>query len=266
MELVGGAIVAMRDAPEPRITLEIALIRAARPEADVLPEAVLDRIERLERQLEAGVPSPGRPAASAPSGPAARGFPAARPEASLAPEPAPAPLPPVRAGDEPAGPRSGARPDAPSRDDLVTAWADDILPRLRPKVRAIYQAGRFVGTDGPDALLALPNEAHIAHAEPLRAEVVEALSRRFGQPVGVRLVAEAAATPRAPAGPAPRRGRRTPEVPAVPTEGEDLAEDLAEEMVDDAGLEPAPAPERSPSSADVIEGRLLEAFPGAEEV
>jgi hypothetical protein len=37
-------------------------------------------------------------------------------------------------------------------------------------------------------------------------------------------------------------------------------------MVDDAGLEPAPAPERSPSSADVIEGRLLEAFPGAEEV
>jgi DNA polymerase-3 subunit gamma/tau len=266
MELVGGAIVAMRDAPEPRITLEIALIRAARPEADVLPEAVLDRIERLERQLEARLPSPGRPAASAPSGPAARGFPAARPEASLAPEPAPAPLPPVRAGDEPAGPRSGTRPDAPSRDDLVTAWADDILPRLRPKVRAIYQAGRFVGTDGPDALLALPNEAHIAHAEPLRTEVVEALSRRFGQPVGVRLVAEAAATPRAPAGPAPRRGRRTPEVPAVPTEGEDLAEEMVEEMVDDAGLEPAPAPERSPSSADVIEGRLLEAFPGAEEV
>jgi DNA polymerase-3 subunit gamma/tau len=262
MELVGGAIVAMRDAPEPRITLEIALIRAARPEADVLPEAVLDRIERLERQLEAHPPSPGRPAAPAPAGPVARVLPAPRPEVSPATEPAPAPPPPVRAGDEPAGGRSDARPDAPSRDDLVTAWADDILPRLRPKVRAIYQAGRFVGTDGPDALLALPNDAHISHAEPLRAEVIEALSRHFGQPVGVRLVAEAAATPRAPARPAPRRGRRTPEAPAAPPE----SDDLVEEMADDAGLEPAPAAERSPSSADVIEGRLLEAFPGAEEV
>jgi DNA polymerase-3 subunit gamma/tau len=274
MELVGGAIVAMRDAPEPRITLEVALIRAARPDADTLPAAVFDRVERLERRLEsigsaptarppappplgtdegrsgASTPAPARPRPAVPltSGPP-------RPARASSPEPRP------DAGSNPTGTDTDARPDAPSRDDLVTAWADDILPKLRPKVRAIYQAGRFVETDGPDALLALPNEAHIAHAEPLRTEVADALSRRFGQPVGVRLVAEAAATPRAPAGPVPRRPRRTPEAPAVPTEGEDLVAEM-----DDAGLEPAPAPERSPSSADVIEGRLLEAFPGAEEV
>ncbi len=68
MELVGTAIVAMRDAPEPRITLEVALIRAARPEADTLPEAVFDRIERLERRLDGRAPTPTPPAVIRPAG------------------------------------------------------------------------------------------------------------------------------------------------------------------------------------------------------
>ena len=277
MELVGGAIVAMRDAPEPRITLEIALIRAARPEADTLPEAVLDRIERLERQLDTTSGTPGRsdpprgpgpiptgagspPATPVPAPPRrpSPGAVATRPGPPPPPAPPPALAPknaPVPARTEPDG------PDAPSRDDLVTAWADDILPKLRPKVRAIYQAGRFVGTEGPDALLCLPNDAHIAHAEPLRSEVAEALSRHFGRPVGLRLVAEATAPPAAAAGAAPRPGRRPP----AAAESAAPEEDLLDELVEDT--DPARAPEaRPPSSAEAIAGRLLEAFPGAEEM
>ena len=42
-------------------------------------------------------------------------------------------------------------------------------------------------------------------------------------------------------------------------------EDLLDELVEDA--DPARAPEaRPPSSAEAIAGRLLEAFPGAEEM
>ena len=283
MELVGGAIVAMRDAPEPRITLEIALIRAARPEADTLPEAVLDRIERLERQLDTTSAAPARPgpphvpapiptdAGSSPATPVpapprrpSPGVAATRPVSPPPPAPPPSAAPksaPTPARVAPAAPTAPESPDTPNRDDFVTAWADDVLQKLRPKVRAIYQAGRFVGTEGPDALLCLPNDAHIAHAEPLRAEVADALSRHFGRPVGLRLVAEAAAPVSAPAGSAPRRGRRPPAT------GESAApeEDLLDELVEDA--DPARAPEaRPPSSAEAIEGRLLEAFPGAEEM
>ena len=53
MELVGAAIVAMRDAPEPRITLEVAVFRCAALDAETSSEALLERIERLEHRLGA---------------------------------------------------------------------------------------------------------------------------------------------------------------------------------------------------------------------
>ena len=55
MEVLGLAQVAMREAPDPRVNLEVALVRLAHPEVDVSPEALVARIERLERA--APVPS-----------------------------------------------------------------------------------------------------------------------------------------------------------------------------------------------------------------
>ena len=48
MEVLGQAQVTMRDAPDPRVSLEVALVRLAHPEADDSPDALLARIERLE--------------------------------------------------------------------------------------------------------------------------------------------------------------------------------------------------------------------------
>ncbi len=48
MEELGLAQVAMRDAPDPRVNLEVALVRLAHPEVDDSPTALLARIERLE--------------------------------------------------------------------------------------------------------------------------------------------------------------------------------------------------------------------------
>ena len=59
METVGQALVDMRDSVDPRVTLEVALIRLATPAVDASPAAMLERIERLERALgESG--GPGR--------------------------------------------------------------------------------------------------------------------------------------------------------------------------------------------------------------
>jgi DNA polymerase-3 subunit gamma/tau len=51
METVGEALVDMRDSVDPRVTLEVALIRLVSPSADSSPGAILERVERLERAL-----------------------------------------------------------------------------------------------------------------------------------------------------------------------------------------------------------------------
>ena len=54
METIGSALTEMREALDPRVALEVALVRVTAPEADASPGALLERIERLERGLAAG--------------------------------------------------------------------------------------------------------------------------------------------------------------------------------------------------------------------
>jgi DNA polymerase-3 subunit gamma/tau len=51
IDLVGKAIIEMRNAPNHRLLLEVALIRSAAPETDPSANGLLGRIERLERRL-----------------------------------------------------------------------------------------------------------------------------------------------------------------------------------------------------------------------
>jgi DNA polymerase-3 subunit gamma/tau len=101
LETVGKAIVDMRgtDAADPRLVLEIALVRLTKRDADSSVAALADRVDTLERtiaELRAGggggaastAPTPRRPAAT--SAPAPKAAPAAPAPAA---EPAPAPAP-----------------------------------------------------------------------------------------------------------------------------------------------------------------------------
>ena len=273
MEILGAAGVAMRDAAEPRVTLEVALIRLTHPEADDSPGALLERLERLERRLaEAGAP-PGHPAPGAvpppPPAPLSPGAPAgARPalgayrrrtEVPAPSPPAPSSLAPATRASGPGVPGATAHgaaaapvgdAAAPSRDELVSAWGDQVFPRLRPKVRAVFGAGRFVHSDDGAAVYALPNAAHLTHAEPLRREVADALSAHFGRAIVFRLVADSGAGVTAPAGRAGAPARHL--APPPVEEDEDLPEP------DD---EPPP-----PAARSWAEESVLRAFPGAEEV
>ena len=344
MELIGTAVVAMRDAPEPRITLEVALVRCAHPDADETVESLLDRVERLEHRVEqlahgtAVAPASGTterdlPAMPTAHPPGSRADPAPTgsepPDTARRADPVPAPDAPAgrrpvigayrRApeppGSEPTsaaageGARAGARAasnrggeggggeggrggeggatqrspgapgqaaaatatdDLPGRDELVAAWGDTLLVSLRPKVRAYYQAGHFVGRDGTDAIFALPNDVHVAQAESLRAEVADALARHFGQPIGLRLVADGtwapggttdpAAGADAPHAPDARPTGPGPDSRAVSTEE---AEELDELL---AARDASDAPDVVASGIAWEEERLLQAFPGAEEV
>jgi DNA polymerase-3 subunit gamma/tau len=57
MEVVGQALVDMRDSVDPRVTLEVALIRLASPSASTSLTELLERVERLEKA--AGEKRPG---------------------------------------------------------------------------------------------------------------------------------------------------------------------------------------------------------------
>ncbi|MGH9064777.1 MAG: hypothetical protein ACRD0L_12540, partial [Acidimicrobiales bacterium] len=142
---------------------------------------------------------------------------------------------------------------APTRDDLVQAWGDEVLDALRSRARALYRAGRFVAAGDGTAVFALPGESHRHACEPCRAEVEAALSAHFGTPLRLRLVVDeepgrlAAEDPPGRGGPQPGRSGAQPGDEVIDlTEVEELAE--------------------AEAGAASVEQRLLQAFPGAEEI
>ena len=271
MEVVGQSLIDMRDAPDPRITLEVALIRVASPEADDSRAAILERLERLERsaRLEShGVAQAPAAAPSSPRNPApprAQATPPPVRPAQAGPKAAlgahrKAPPPPSGGVQAPPAAAPSARPDAgpsaqadsalpasggalPSREELTIAWGDAVLPKLRPGVKVYVAGGRFLGVEGGAAVYALPDRGLLGRAEPLRPEIEGALSDHFGCPVPVRLVLDQA----------PEHLTRS-EAPSV-------------DVIDTADLGDITELEDAPAGASLSpEQRLMQAFPGAEEV
>ena len=122
LTVLDDAALEMRNATDPRLVLEIALTRLARPESDLTLEALAERIARLEAQIAAGVPSAPmstdqlafaiRPRPAAPA-PAAASAPVATSAPSVAPAPAAATVArPAAPASRPAAPtpRPAARP------------------------------------------------------------------------------------------------------------------------------------------------------------
>jgi DNA polymerase III gamma/tau subunit len=185
MEAVGDALMQMREALDPRVSLEVALVRVARPEVDTSPAALVERIERLERgqltRSEGDSPPPGRG-----ESPPERQT-AAPPSRSTAPKPA---LGALRKKATTAV--TAAAGKLPSRDDLTTAWADAILPKLSRRV-GVWFKGRFVSVDDA-AVFAVEDSNFLERAEKYRSEVEAALAAHFGTPVPLELIVEDAAT------------------------------------------------------------------------
>jgi len=266
LETLGKAMVEMRDAPDPTVVLEIAVVRIARPELDASPAALLERLDRLERAAAAAPSTPPAPVAPARSRPALGELrPGSRARAA-APDPeAPAPVVRDPAAPDPAAPDSAApaaavpapapglalaRPatpggsaatQGPDRDALTLAWADAILPSLSPRARALYQSGRFTASDGRSCTFAVDSEAQREHCERKRTEVEGAIATHFGARVALRLVAETATAP-TPA-PTPMREDDPLDVDLDDMEGGVVAD-----------------------TESIATARVLDAFPGATEV
>jgi DNA polymerase-3 subunit gamma/tau len=278
MEIVGRAIVDMREAPDAQVVLEIAMVRAARPDLDSGIEALTERVGMLERSLAAG----GLP--QHPTVPSQKAAPVAPPS----PSPSPAEVgqrpslgairrrqenasgvgtanPAPEVTRQPATP--SPRPDAPEehaaspvsvrvdRDSLTEAWGDGILRSLPGLTKALYSAGRFVAVDEQGAQFALPTSPHRDRCAELLPQVELALANHFGSRVKLILIVDDSSPGTA------RQGNQSggPE-PGSSDEGAALE---IEEEDQSALLETG---ETATDQATEAEARLLEAFPGASEV
>jgi DNA polymerase-3 subunit gamma/tau len=117
MEILGHALIDMRDAPDAQVVLEIALVRAVRPDLDSGVEALVERVSALERSLTGAAAFP-RPSAPAPAAAAA-------------------------AAQETSGPPASAEPPAPDR-----APAD---VGRRPSLGAVRRSKQAPGVPAPTA-------------------------------------------------------------------------------------------------------------------
>jgi DNA polymerase-3 subunit gamma/tau len=181
------ALTAVREGDDARMAVEIALLKAARPDLDPSTEGLLRRIERLEGQLSSGggravgpvaVGDPPPPAvAKASSG---VGPPTAPPAAVAPPQDAPADPP---SAPEPAG------LDALDLEKLKETWPTilDQLAKTAPALAAFFEEARPVGFDAAESVveISFPAAATFnkrkAEVPEQRERVAEALLAVTGQ-------------------------------------------------------------------------------------
>ena len=190
LEALGQAFVGIQDALDPRIPLEVALVRLTRDDADVSLSSLAERISRLERD-GVGVSTNAAPKVPGP----------ARPKA----------LPPPIADDtddeqvdSSLMPAAGSRPADVAREELRRRTGGE--EPARPS-RAATRPPSRPARPGRLGATAAPSAAKAPVAEPLSEPASEPVAEPIAEPIAEpspEPVAEAA--PSAPAAPAPKGG------------------------------------------------------------
>ena len=140
LTVLDDAALEMRNATDPRLVLEIACTRLARPESDLTLEALAERIARLEAQIASGVPSAPMSAEQLASATRSKAAPASQEVRKAAPAPVSARVvPPTSAPTSAGAPASAcaaAQTSAPaSVGAAVPAQVQE--PPVRPAASAV---------------------------------------------------------------------------------------------------------------------------------
>ncbi len=211
------ALTAVREGDDARMAVEIALLKAARPDLDPSTEGLLRRIERLEGQLDGSNRAAGPVAAGDPPPPAV-----AKASSGVGPPTAPpaAESPPP----DDSGSVAEAEPEEPSEPESVEGELDleklkqvwpavlDQLSTTAPALAAFFEEARPVGFEAAEGVveISFPAAATFnkrkAEVPEQRERVVEALKMVTGQdlkPAYVLLDGESEGSAEAPPPPEP---------------------------------------------------------------
>ncbi|MBM3675238.1 MAG: DNA polymerase III subunit gamma/tau [Actinobacteria bacterium] len=259
LETLGQAVNDMRarESTDPRLTLEIALVRLARRDTGGPLQVLADRVDRLEARLAGGelvAPAPG-PEPSAPASRPEAPVPAAGRKAALGafrtperptapapvepvtPEPAPAVAePPEAPATPPPAPPASDTSSVPDLvlDDVIVAW-ERVLEAVPRAVRSAVQDAQPLRVDGNVVTFGVSRA---------QMEIVKPRFQKEADTIRNAFIAELGAPPRFKFavhewtdgdGPRARRASRStpPEAEATP-EPEEPHVDLVDEAVDQA--------------------------------
>jgi DNA polymerase-3 subunit gamma/tau len=189
------ALTAVREGDDARMAVEIALLKAARPDLDPSTEGLLRRIERLE----------GAAGAAGPAGPVAAGDPPPPAVAEASSGAVPPAAPPADSSD--VSPADGATEAAvrsesgpADLEQVKRAWPA-VLDKLRetsPALAATFEGAKPIGLDGDALGIGFPADSTFnkrkAEAPEKRDQLAEALEAVLGarlRPVYVSLDGDA---------------------------------------------------------------------------
>lgn len=270
IDLLGEALVKLREGRDERMMLELAVLRLSRPELDDRPEALLRRIERLEkgrpaaptRATTAATPraAPVADQAEPPAAPT-RATPRAAPVADAAEPPAPAP----------AAPSASVPVSAPPSDrpltygDLDRVWPqlkNTVIEEVGARTGAYFRDVVPGGVEGSTLVLSVPYEFHhraLSSDNELAALLARVAGDLLARPVTIKLRLDVAE----PEGGSGRGRDPAPPLPDPAPEPEPEPPAPAEPT--SAAREPAP-PEVDPAAAMQQAELLLESELNVREV
>jgi len=215
LETLGEAAIEIRRAPDPRLVLEVTLVRLARRDVGTI-EALAERLTRLERALDdlrrgarGGAASSTEPPAEVPrptarSGPQAAlgalrkspapaggSTPSPTPTPTPTPTPEPAPVPDAEPSPALAPETAAETKEAPiTLEDAAAAWGKAV-EGFRPRLKAMAKEAHPIRVDGDTVVVGLPSRFEKVHLPTITGEaaaVTAALSHLLGRPVRLSVV------------------------------------------------------------------------------
>jgi DNA polymerase-3 subunit gamma/tau len=192
LETLGQAVVDMRgtDAADPRLALEIALVRLARRDAGPPLQALVERVDKLERAIsdrpDSGGSAPSTPSPRSP-GVTVGALRKRRPE----PSPPEADVSEEEASTPPSSPPTEKQGGSVDVDDVILAWAA-VLPELPVATRSAVQEAQPLSVEGDVVTFGVSPRLIEAAKPRFRREadtIRSALSQRVGQSLRFNLIA-----------------------------------------------------------------------------
>jgi DNA polymerase-3 subunit gamma/tau len=151
-------------------------------------------------------------------------------------------------------PAAAVAGDAASQ--AAARWKSDVVPALKPMVRAIFSVPKVLGARDGALVLGAPNEPHRAKCEVHRREVEAAIATVVGAAVRLEMVIDGSA------------GSDHDDLPGAPSDGANVVE------LHPGGPPQAPTPDEEIDLDDLVDAppesvltpieRLAQAFPGSE--
>jgi DNA polymerase-3 subunit gamma/tau len=184
IDLLREVVDEVKDGADPRLGLELALVKVCHPQHSLSLEALAQRLERLE---SGATVSPARPQPAAPAPPAETPS-ASAPEPPLPEPPLPAPAAePAEADNSVVGAAPPEGKGSPTLETIDDRWKDSILPeigRQSPPLLALLASARPVACEDDMVVIGFPREKAFDKGGAEKPQNLAVIKTVLGQAVG----------------------------------------------------------------------------------